>query len=136
MAKESGLGWTSYSIDSSDTTPRDIVNDIVASDWDHPRETIDSTGLDKSSHERLIGLGDFTVNITAKFNDAANPSSFGVFNNIASTDVTRTVVPVISGQTLTNECFLTSAALARATDGDFQFSLVGVLNNGTDATWS
>jgi len=136
LAKESGLGWTTYEVDDSGSTARDIKNDILASDWDHPRETLDVTGLDKSAHERLVGLADYTVNITAAFNDAAAPSSFDCFKTVASADVTRTVKQVISGQTLTNECILTSAALNRGSDGSFQFSVTGVLQDGTDPTWA
>ena len=136
MAKENGIGWTTYEVDDSGSTARDIKNDILNSDWDHPRETLDVTGLDKSAHERLVGLADYTVNITAAFNDAAAPSSFDCFKTTASADVARTVKQVISGQTLTNECWLTSTAMTRAADGSFQFGVTGVLQSGTDPTWS
>jgi hypothetical protein len=122
--------------DSGGPTARDIKNDVLNVDWDIPRETLDVTGIDKSSHERLVGLGDFSINIAAAFNDAAAPSSFDCFKTIGSTDVIRTVKSTISGQNLINECWLTSAALNRGTDGSFQFGVTGVLANGTDPTWS
>tara|TARA_Y100000310_G_C20636520_1_gene791469 strand:+ start:283 stop:699 length:417 start_codon:yes stop_codon:yes gene_type:complete len=137
MAKESGLGWTRFEVDdSAGPTAQDIKNDILAADWDHPRETLDVTGLDKSAHERLVGLADFTINFTAGFNDAAAPSSFDCLKTIASTDVTRTVGITISGQILNNECILTSAALTRGADGSFQFGVTGVLQSGTDPSWT
>ena len=135
MAKESGLGWTDFKIDDDGSVVRDIVNDVLNADWDHPRETVDVTGLNVSSHERLLGLGDFTVNLVTAFNDASN-QSYDVFKNAGTTNVTRTILTEISSQKLTNECHLTSVVLARAEDTSLQFAVTAVLSNGIDATWS
>ena len=136
MAKESGLSWTTMAIDDDGGTARNIVNDVLSEDWDHPRETIDDTGLDKSSHERLIGLGDFTINLVAAFNDGAAPSSHETFKNAGTTNVARTITNTISGQILNNECWLTSVILNRGADASFQFSVTAVLQDGTRPTWS
>ncbi len=137
MAKESGLGWTTFSIDqSSDGNLVALINDVLNVDWDMPRETLDVTGINLSAHERLAGLADFTVNITAAYNPASTGSSMAVFKDIGITDVARTIDSEVSGQGLNNECWFTSAALSRGSDGSFQFSATGVLQDGTDPTWS
>ncbi len=142
MAKESGLGWTLFSIDDSGGTQRALVNDALNIDWDMPRETLDVTGLDLSAHERLIGLADFTLNVTLAFNDHATVSSFNVLKTIASTDVARELAATISGQKLYDGAanfipvWLTSAALARVADGSFQFTATAILSNGLLPQWT
>tara|TARA_Y100000310_G_C20636520_1_gene791470 strand:+ start:712 stop:1122 length:411 start_codon:yes stop_codon:yes gene_type:complete len=136
MAKENALGWQQLRIDDDGGAVRDIVNDVLSGDWDHPRETVDDTGMDKSAHERLVGLGDFTINLVATFNDGAAPSSFETFKNAGTTDVARTITARVSDQTLTNECWLTSVMLNRAADTSLQFSVTAVLEDGVDPTWS
>jgi len=136
MAKESGLGFTAVTIDDDAGATRAIVNDVLNADWDHPRETIDATGMDKSAHERLVGLGDFSLNLAVAFNDGAAPSSHETFKNMGTTQVARTITITVSAQTLTNECWLTSAILTRAADASFQYAVSAVLESGTDPTWS
>ncbi len=136
MAKESGLGWTTYSIDDSAGSLVALKNDVLNVDWDMPRETLDVTGIDLSAHARLVGLGDFTVNITAAYNNASSGSSLAAFKDVSTTDAIRTIDSEISGQGLNNECWLTSAALSRGTDGAFQWAVAGVLADGVDPTWS
>jgi len=70
MAKESGLGM-SVIIDDSGGSARTISNDITTIDISTPREEQDITGLDKSAHERLLLLADFSVSISGVFNDAS-----------------------------------------------------------------
>jgi hypothetical protein len=74
MAKESGLGWTTASVDDSGGTARDLKNDLTAVNWSITRATQDATGLDKSAMERLVLLGDFSVTLDGVFNDASNVS--------------------------------------------------------------
>ena len=90
MAKESGLGWTTLSVDDSGGTARDIRNDITNFEWATPREEQDITGIDKSAKERLLLLADFTIEMNGVFNDATN-LSHTVFRTIPSTSVARTV---------------------------------------------
>lgn len=136
MAKESGLSWTTLAIDDDGGSARNIVNDVLNVDWDHPRETVDVTGLDKSAHERLVGLADFTINLTTAFNDGAAPTSYQTLLNAGTTDVARTCTATISGQILNNEIWLVTVMLARGADASFQYSVTGVLQDGTDPTWS
>ena len=138
MAIESGIGWTTFSVDDGtgdSSALQALVSNVLNVDWDISRETIDSTSMDLSSHKRLIGLGDFSINMTVAFDDAAT-FSFDVFKTVGTSDFARTIDTEISGQGLNNEVFLTSAALNRGADGSFQWSSTGVLEDGTDPTWS
>ena len=135
MAKESGLGWTTCSVDDSGGSLRALVNDVTGVSFAIPRAVQDVTGLDKSAIERLLLLADFSVTIDGVFNDGSN-ASHDVFKTVASADVARTVTMVVSGQTLTNECLLTDYPLTRASTGEFTYSVPGILQSGTDPTWA
>lgn len=134
MAKSTGLGMT-VTIDDADGTGRAISNDVVSCNFTTSRGVLDVTGVNSSAMERLLGLNDFTLDIVAVFNPAANPSMFGVLSTPADND-TRTVVIVVGGKTMTAECILTSATWTRNTDGSFTCSANFQLANGTAAAWS
>lgn len=133
MAKESGLGWTTLSVDTSAPALTDIKNDVTNFEFATPRAVQDITGVDKSAIERLLLLADFSITLNGVFNDA---SSHTVFKDIGSTSVTRTVSLEVSGQTLSNECLLTDYNLTRADSGELTWSVPGVLQSGTAPTWS
>lgn len=135
MAKESGLGWTTCSVDDSGSTLRAIVNDTLSLDFATPRAVQDVTGLDKSAVERLLLLADFSSTISGNFNDATN-TAHDVFKTVGSASVTRTETLVISGQTLTNEVVLLDYPLNRAATGEFTFAVPTALQSGTAPTWS
>ncbi|MDG4531606.1 hypothetical protein [Streptomyces sp. AV19] len=135
MAKESGLGWTTCSVDDSGGTARAIKNDITNLEFATPRAVQDVTGIDKSAMERLLLLADFSVTLNGVFNDAAN-QSHDVFKTVPSTSVARTVTLTVSGQTLANEVLFTDYPLTRADDGALTFAVPGVLSDGTVPTWA
>lgn len=135
MAKESGLAWTTLSVDDSAGTPRDIRNDLTNLEFATPREEQDVTGIDKSARERLLLLADFTIELTGVFNDAAN-LSHAVFKTVPSTSVNRTVSINVSGQTLANEVLFTDYAMTRAENGALTFKAPGALADGVVPTWS
>lgn len=135
MAKESGLGWTTCSVDDASGTARAIKNDITNLQFATPRGVQDATGIDKSAYERLLLLADFSVTLNGVFNDAAN-QSHDVFKTVPSTSVARTVTLTVSGQTLANECLFTDYPLTRGDDGALTFSAPGVLSDGTVPTWA
>lgn len=135
MAKESGLGWTTCSVDDSSGTARAIVNDVTNCEFATPRATQDTTGMDKSAFERLLLLADFTVTLNGVFNDASN-LSHDVFKTIPSTSVQRTVTLTVSGQTLATECILTDYPLTRADSGELTWAVPGSLANGAVPTWA
>lgn len=135
MAKESGLGITTLSVDDSGGTARAIKNDITDFDISTPRGVQDVTGVDKSAYERLLLLADFSVNLNGVFNDATN-LSHDVFKTVPSTSVARTVTLTVSGQTLAGECLFTDYQLKRGNDGSLVWTAPGVLADGTTPTWA
>lgn len=135
MAKESGLGWTTCSVDDASGTPQAIKNDITNLQFATPRAVQDVTGIDKSAMERLLLLADFSITLNGVFNDAAN-MSHAVFKTVPSTSVARTVTLAVSGQTLANECLFTDYPLSRSDSGELTFAVPGVLSDGTVPTWS
>lgn len=135
MAKESGLGWTTCSVDDASGTARAIKNDITNLQFATPRGVQDITGIDKSAFERLLLLADFSITLNGVFNDAAN-ASHDVFKTVPSTSVNRTVTLTVSGQTLANECLFTDYPLSRSDSGELTFSAPGVLSDGNVPTWA
>lgn len=135
MAKESGLGWTTLSVDGSDAAANDIKNDVTNFEFSTPRAVQEITGVDKSAIERLLLLADFSITLNGVFNDEAD-KSHATFKDIGSTSVTRTVSLEVSGQTLAVECLLTDYALSRGDDGSLTWSVPGVLQSGTAPAWS
>lgn len=135
MAKESGLGWTTLSVDGSDALANDIKNDVTNFEFSTPRAVQEITGVDKNAIERLLLLADFSITLNGVFNDAAD-KAHATFKDVGSTSVARTVSLAVSGQTLNNECLLTDYALSRGDDGSLTWSVPGVLQDGTVPTWS
>lgn len=135
MAKESGLGWTTCSVDDSGGTVRAIKNDITNLQFSTPRAEQNVTGIDKSAMERLLLLADFSITLNGVFNDAAN-QAHDVFKTVPSTSVARTVTLAVSGQTLPNEALFTDYALSRPQSGELTFTAPGGLSDGTVPTWA
>jgi hypothetical protein len=135
MAKESGLGWTTCSVDDAAGTPRAIKNDVTNLQFATPRAVQDVTGIDKSAMERILLLADFSVTLNGVFNDATN-QAHDVWKTIPSTSVPRTVTLAVSGQTLTNECLFTDYPLSRSDSGELTWAVPGVLADGTVPTWT
>jgi hypothetical protein len=134
LAKASGLGWTTLSVDLSDgTTATAIKNDVTNLQYATPRGVQDITGVDKLSNERLLLLADFSITINGVFNSAL---SHTVFSTVPSTSVLRTTTLVVNGATLANETLYTDYQLTRAATGELTWSSPGVLGDGTVPTWS
>lgn len=135
MAKESGLGWTTLSVDDSAAAVKTILNDITDFSFATPRAVQDVTGVDKSAMERLLLLADFSITLNCVFNDA-NDQMHDVFKTVPSTSVARTVTLTVSGQTLPNEVLFTDYPLSRGADGALTASVPGVLAGGVVPTWA
>jgi hypothetical protein len=135
MAKESGLGWTTLSVDDAAGSPQAIRNDITNFEFATPRAVQDVTGIDKSAFERLLLLADFSITLNGVFNDASN-MSHAVFKTVPSTSVARTTTLTVSGQTLACEVLYTDYPLSRGNDGALTWAVPGVLADGTVPTWS
>lgn len=135
MAKSSGLGWTTCSVDDSAGSPQAIKNDVANLQFATPRGVQDITGIDKSAYERLLLLADMSITLNIIFNPASN-QSHDVFRTVPSTSVARTTTLAISGQTLAAEILYTDYPLTRAASGEFTASVPGVLANGVVPTWT
>ncbi|WP_206185046.1 hypothetical protein [Thermoactinospora rubra] len=135
MPKQSGLAWTTLSVDDSAGTARDIRNDVTNFEFATPRAVQDVTGVDKSAMERLLLLADFSITLNGVFNPDAN-RAHDVLKTVPSTSVNRTVTLTIGGKTLANECLFTDYALTRAADGALTFQAPGVLADGNVPTWA
>ena len=135
MAKESGIGWTTLSVDDSSGSVCAIKNDVTNFAFATPRGVQDVTGVDKSAIERLLLLADFSITLNGVFNDAAS-MSHAVFKTVPSTSVARTTALAVSGQTLNNECLYTDYSLTRNQDGSLVWTSPGVLASGDVPTWS
>lgn len=135
MAKESGIGWTTCSVDDHLGAAKAIVNDVTSLDFGLPRGLQDSTGLDMSAVERVLLLADYSVTLNGVFNPTAG-ASHDVFKSLASTSVARTTTLTVSAETLANEVLYSDYALARAADGSFTWSAPGQLQDGTVPVWS
>lgn len=135
MAKETGLGWTTLSVDDSAGVANVIKNDVTNFQFATPRGVQDVTGVDKSAIERLLLLADFTVNLNGVFNDAAT-FSHATFKTVPSTSVARTTTLAVSGNTLAGELLYTDYNLTRGQDGSLTWTAPGVLADGTVPTWA
>lgn len=135
MAKQSGLAWTTLSVDDAAGSAKDIRNDVHEFDFSTPRAVQDVTGVDKSAMERILLLSDFQINLAGTFNSAAN-LSHAVLSTVSSTDVVRTVSLGIGGKTLANECVFSDYALTRASGGELTWKTTGSLADGTLPTWA
>lgn len=135
MAKETGIGWSTLSVDDAGGSVRAIKNDVTNFQFATPRGVQDVTGVDKAAYERLLLLADFTTTLNGVFNDASG-LSHDVFKTVPSTSVARTVTLTVSGQTLAGELLPTDYSMTRAQSGELTWSVPMVLADGTTPTWA
>lgn len=139
MAKQSGLGWDTLSVDDSGGTLRDIRNDITNFQFATPRAVQDVTGIDKSAMERLLLLADFSITLNGVANFDAN-ASHDVFKTVPSSSVGRQISMTLDGQTLGGtpqiEVLFTDYPLTRSDSGELTWAVPGVLSNGEVPTWT
>jgi hypothetical protein len=133
--KQTGLGWTTLSVDNAASAAKDIRNDVTNFSFACPRALLDDTGIDKSANERLPGLADFSIDLTGVFNPDAD-KSHSVLKTVPSTSVVRTVALEISSQTLSNECLFANYDVTRANDGALTWQATASLADGQVPTWS
>lgn len=135
MSKQSGLGWTTCSVDDASGTVQAIINDVTNLQFATPRGVQDVTGIDKSAYERILLLADFSITLNIVFNPASN-ASHDVFKTVTSTSVARTTTLTVASKTLENEVLYTDYPLTRADSGEFTAAVPGVLANGAVPTWA
>lgn len=135
MAKVTGLGWTTFSVDDATNTQQDIRNDVTQLQFATPRAVQDVTGIDKSAIERLLLLADATANVQGVFNPATN-REHDVFKTIPSTSVNRLMTIVQNGKTLAPTMVLTDYQINRSNTGELTYTVPASLANGVVPTWS
>lgn len=135
MAKSSGLGQTTLSVDDSAGTARAIKNDITNWQMSTPRGVQDITGVDKSANERLLLLADMSVTYNGVHNPAAN-QQHDVFKTVSSTSVARTCTNTVNGVTLAGELLFSDYQMTRSDSGELTWSAPGSLADGTVPTWA
>lgn len=135
MAKVTGLGWTTLSVDDSSNAQQAIKNDVTNLQFATPRGVQDVTGVDKSAYERLLLLADFTITLNGVFNPATN-AEHDVFKTVPSTSVNRLVTLVTNAKTIAPTVLFTDYTINRQAAGELLWSAPGVLANGVVPTWS
>lgn len=135
MAKISGLGWTTLTLDDGGGTPTDIKNDVTDLDIATPRAVQDVTGIDKSAFERILLLADASVTLNGVFDPAAS-KAHAVLSTASSSNQVRSFASTISSKSLNMEMLLTDYPLKRAASGELTWSCPLVLADGTVPTWS
>ncbi len=133
MAKVSGLGWTTLSIDDAAGTLRDVRNDLTNIEFSTPYNLQEITGIDKSGMERLSLLADFSATLNSVFNPSANQIHAVMSGDLR---VVRTLSIVVSAKTLPNEVLFSGYNLTRAASGEFTAQHPCSLADGTVPTWS
>lgn len=130
MPLETGLGWTTFTVNSND-----LKSDTRSLDIATPREVQDVTTLDKSAVARLLLLGDASVDTAGVFNDASS-KSHATLKGVSTLAASVAVAIAISSQTLTMNMFWTDYKLSRADDGSLTWTAPFVLADGTPPAWS
>jgi hypothetical protein len=144
MAKTSGLGGIVKVMDASSTL-QIITNDVTNWAFTSPRATQDVTGVDKSAHETILLLADYTLTLNGVWNstgsgggsDTAN--SHAVLSTIPSTSVIRgTSIFPIGGASpvMAVNCVLTDYQITRANTGELTWQVPGQLADGAVPTWA
>lgn len=137
MAKATGVGWTTLSVDDAAGSLTDIKNDVTNLAFSTPRGVQDVTGVDKSAMERLLLLADMSLTLNGVFNATG---SHLIFRTVPSTSVAREFTLTVNGVTLgttgTPTLLFTDYSLTRAQDGSLTWTAPGVLANGVVPTWS
>lgn len=130
MALETGLGWTTFTVNSND-----IRSDTRSLDISTPREVQDVTTLDKSAMARLLLLADASIDAAGVFNDASVKSHV-TLKGVSTLAAAVAVALAVSAQTLTMNMFWTDYKLSRADDGSLTWTAPFVLADGTPPAWS
>lgn len=134
--KETGLGWTTLSVDDAAGSAKDIKNDVNNFQFATPRGVQDVTGVQASAYERVLLLADFSIGLNGVGFDDQASQAHTTFKTVPSSSALRTVSLGVSGQTLSNECLFTDYGITRGGDGAMTWTAPGVLGDGTVPTWS
>jgi hypothetical protein len=138
MAKSSGI-TTTFSIDDSAGSLKDVSTAVLSFDVSTPRGHADITGLDKSAIERLLLQSDGQVTINGQYDPTATTGLHTVLRTMSSSSAARTVTILVNSTptaTLSMEMICTEYTLNRGQDGNLTCSATLMLQNGAVPTWS
>lgn len=137
MAKQTGLGAT-VTVDDSGGTPRAISNDVTNFEVSTPMAVIETTGVDKSAMERLLGIADYSVTLEGVPNFSSAPSSHDTFKTVVSTRVNRTTAILMGsgGATLTAEVLYSGYTITRDDTAKLTWRAEGANGDGATPVWS
>jgi len=133
MAKATGLGWTTLSVDDITGAATVIKNDVTNLQFSTPRAASDVTGIDKTATERILLLADFSLTLNGQFNGAG---VHYVLRTVTSSAVTRTTSMTVNTASLNTEDLYTDYTVARTNTGDLNWSAAASLADGTVPAWS
>lgn len=133
MAKSSGLGWTTCSIDNAAGSAQDIRNDFTNLEFSTPYNLWEITGIDSSAVERLSLLADCTGTLNSIFNPAANRVHAVMSGDLR---VIRTIANTVNTVTLNIEGLFSDYQVSRAATGELTGTHPYSLADGTTPTWS
>lgn len=137
MAKTSGLGGVIKVADAFSVL-QTITNDVTNYQFATPKGVQDITGVDKSAHERLLLLADYSATLNGVFNNGGTTTSHAVFQTIPSTALNRGVqIFPIGGTTpaMAVNAVLTDYALTRNNTGELVWQVPAALADGGVPTW-
>lgn len=134
MAKETGLGMTTLSVDNASSALQDIKNDVTNFELSTPLNMQEVTGVDKYAMERLGLLQDLSGSLTTVFNPAANRAHAVL--GAGDLRVVRTLSLAISTVELAPEVLFSDYALSRGAGGEFTASSPFSLADGTIPAWT
>lgn len=138
MAKISGLGATITLADSG-ASVRTISNDVTDFTLNTPIAMQDTTGVNRSAHERLALLSDLTIQLKGVFNSAAN-LSHAVLSTATTSATVRAfaVFPTSNGSTptLPANVLIASYNITRSNAGDLTWQSDLDLADGALPTWA
>jgi hypothetical protein len=135
-AKQTGLGWSVFSVADASGTAQDLRDDITTLSFSTPRGVQDVTGIGVSAHERLLLLADISYDISGVF-DNGSTAAHEVFATIPSTSVNRAISCTVSGSVLGPcNCLLTDYAVSRSATGELTYKVPAVLADGNVPAWS
>lgn len=134
MAKETGLGMTTLSVDNAASSLQDIKNDVTNFELSTPMNLQEVTGVDKYAMERLALLQDITGTLTTVFNPSANRAHAVL--GAGDLRVVRTLSLAVSTVELAPEVLFSDYALSRGAGGELTASSPFSLADGTVPTWT
>jgi len=128
---------TALSVDTAAGALTDVRNDVTELSWATPRGVLETTGVNMSAYERLLGLADMSLELSGVFNPTG---AHLLFATVPSTSVPREFLITVNGVSLgvtgTPTLLPTDYSIKRGADGALTWTVPMTLANGVVPTWS